>query len=147
MNRITRQHALMDWLKANFVSGRYFSIEEIVEGVKDSQGNPYYKLNTNPYKHDKCVALSSDVKDINWSITERYHIILKDRKGGCKLCESKVEFNAWKKYEQEKVETKSKYLNNLVYKESRDGTCPIINLAGNPIDLNDVHPVEVNMRG
>ena len=139
-----RQHRLMDWLKENFISGRYYSIEEIVDRVVDSEGKPYYKLNTNPYNHDKCVALSNDVRTINWSITDRYHIILKDKKGGVKLCESKDEFDTWKQEQLKPLETKWKYLNNLTWKEAREGTMPIINLASNPIEDNEF--VEVNMR-
>ena len=70
---LTRQHALKNWLEANFVSGKYFTIEEIVENVRDSEGNPYYKINKNPYTHDKCIVLSNDVKDLNWATNvERY---------------------------------------------------------------------------
>ena len=143
---IDRQHRLMDFLKYNFISGRYYSIEEIVDRVVDSEGKPYYKLNTNPYNHDKCVALSNDVRTINCSITDRYHIIIKDNKGGCKLVESKAEFEEWKNRELKPLETKWKYLNNLTWKENRDGTCPIVNLANNPIELDNVEPIEVNAR-
>lgn len=143
---IDRQHRLMDFLKDNFISGRFYSIEEIVDRVVDNEGKPYYKLNTNPYNHDKCIALSSDIRTINWSITDRYHIIIKDSKGGCKLVESQEEFDSWKQKELKPLETKWKYLNNLAWKESRDGMCPIINLANNSIDPNDVEPIEVNAR-
>ena len=145
-NLIQRQHALITFLKYNFISGKYYSIEELVDRVVDSEGNPYYKLNTNPYNHDKCVALSNDVRTINWSITDRYHIIIKDKKGGCKLVESKEEFDEWKQRELAPLETKWKYLNNLTWKESREGTCPIINLSNNPIDPDNVKPIEVNAR-
>ena len=57
----TRQHALKNWLDENFVSGKFFTIEEVVVGVVDSEGKPYYTLNKNPKKHDKCIALSNDV--------------------------------------------------------------------------------------
>ena len=63
----SRCWALKRFLEEHFVSGRYWSIEEIVESVRDSQGNKWYKLNTNPYVHDKCVALGSDIKEINWN--------------------------------------------------------------------------------
>lgn len=142
---IDRQHTLMDFLKDNFISGRYYSIEEIVDRVVDSEGKPYYKLNTNPYNHDKCVALSNDVRTINWTITDRYHIIIKDKKGGCKLVESKEEFEAWKEREKKPLVDKLKYLNLLAWKEDREGTMPIVNLANNPIEKPTF--VEVNMRG
>ena len=143
---IDRQHRLMDFLKDNFISGRYYSIEEIVDRVVDSEGKPYYKLNTNPYNHDKCVALSNDVRTINWTIVDRYHIILKDNKGGIKLCESKEEFEAWKEETKAPLIKKLGYLSNLEWKEKREGTCPIVNLANNPIDIDEVKPIEVNAR-
>ena len=62
----TRQHRLKDFLEDNFVSGKFFTIEEIVENFKDHEGQPYYKLNTNPYTHDKCISLANDVKALNW---------------------------------------------------------------------------------
>ena len=143
---IARQHSLMDFLKDNFISGRYYSIEEIVDRVVDSEGNPYYKLNTNPYNHDKCVALSNDVRTINWSITDRYHIIIKDKKGGVKLCESKEEFNTWKQEQLKPLETKWKYLNNLAWKENREGTMAIVNLANRGLSVDEADFVEVNAR-
>lgn len=144
---IDRQHRLVDWLKDNFVSGRFYSIEEIVNGVVDSNGNPYYKLNTNnPYNHDKCVVLSNDVRTINWTITDRYHIIIKDKKGGCKLCESKDEFDNWKKETEKPLKTKLAYISNLNWKEKRDGTLPLINLANRVLDDDELGYVEVNIR-
>lgn len=127
MNLETRQWRLKDWLENHFVSGRFFSVEEIVENVRDSLGRKLYELNTDPYNHDKCIALSNDVREINWSITEGYKIIIKDNKGGVKLCESEKEFNAWRDSEIAKLKPKWEYLNNLVYKASRDGTVPIYN--------------------
>ena len=56
----SRQHRLKDWLHENFVSGKYFTIEEICNAGLG------YELNTNPRIHDKCVALSNDVKQLNW---------------------------------------------------------------------------------
>ena len=142
-NLVARQHALVDWLKEHFISGRYYSIEEIVENVRDNEGNPYYTLNTNPYNHDKCVALSNDVRTINWTITDRYHIIIKDNKGGVKLCESKTEFDTWKKEQLEPLETKWKYLNNLEWKADRDNTMPIVNLNNRALDIDEMKVVEV----
>lgn len=121
-NLTTRQHRLVDYLKDNFVSGKYFSIEEICNAGLG------YELNTNPYTHDKCVALGNDIRQINWTIGSRYSIIVKDKKGGCKLCESKDEFEEWKQGELAPLEKKWKYLNNLEYKASFDDTMVIVNL-------------------
>lgn len=141
-NRLTpRQWALKRWLEANFKPGYFFSIEEVVNGVDLPSGEKAYKLNKNPYSHDKCINLSSDVKAINWNICEGYKIIVKDTKGGIKLCESADEFNAWKDKQMEKVTRTYQYLNNLQWKTERDGTIPIVNLAGNPVD--EPAPVDV----
>ena len=142
-----RQHRLMDWLEENFIPSRYYSIEEIVDRVVDSEGKPYYKLNTNPYNHDKCVALSNDVRTINWTIVDRYHIILKDNKGGIKLCESKEEFEAWKEETKAPLIKKLGYLSNLEWKEKREGTMPLINLKNRVLSGSELGFVEVNARG
>lgn len=136
-NLTSRQHRLVDYLKDNFVSGKYFSIEEICESGLG------YELNKNPYTHDKCIALGNDIRQINWSIGSRYSIIVKDKKGGCKLCESKQEFDEWKQSELAPLERKWKYLNNLEYKADRDGTMPIINLNDKPINEKDLEFVDV----
>lgn len=133
----TRQHRLVDYLKDNFQSGRYFTIEEICDAGLG------YNLNTNPKIHDKCVALGSDIKAINWAIASRYSIIIKDKKGGCKLCESKAEFDAWRNDEMAKVEKKYQYLNTLEYKVDRDGTVPIVNLNNRALTPDEVEIVEV----
>ena len=73
-NLTPRQHRLVDYLKDNFVSGKYFSIEEICESGLG------YELNKNPYTHDKCVSLGNDIRQINWAIGSRYSIIVKDKK-------------------------------------------------------------------
>ena len=142
-NLVERQHALVDWLKEHFIPNHFYSIEDIVSNFVDKEGNPYYTLNTNPYNHDKCVALSSDVRTINWTITDRYHIIIKDKQGGCKLCESKAEFDTWKQEQLKPLETKWKYLNNLEWKADRDDTIPMINLNDRALDINEMKPVEV----
>lgn len=126
-NLTSRQHRLVDYLKENFVSGKYFSIEEICESGLG------YELNKNPYTHDKCVALGNDIRQINWAIGSRYSIIVKDKKGGCKLCESKEEFDEWKQSELAPLEKKWKYLNNLEYKASFDNQVVIVNLNNKPI--------------
>ena len=141
-----RQHRLVDWLKEHFVSGKYYSIEEIVENFRDENDKPYYKLNTdNPRNHDKCVCLSNDVRTINWSITDRYHIILKDKKVGCKLCESKEEFDNWVEETKAPLIKKLGYLSTLNWKEKRDGTMPIVNLANRVLKEDELGFVEVNM--
>ena len=137
----SRQWALKIFLEKYFISGRYYSIEELVESVRDSQGNKWYKLNTNPYVHDKCIALSADIKEINWNCNYGYKIIVKDKKGGAKLCESEQEFNEWRDKEMKPVIRKFEYLSNLKWKADRDGTMPILNQALNPVD--ELKPVDV----
>ena len=140
-----RQWSLKKFLENNFVSGKFFTIEELVANVVDSNGNPYYKLNTNPRIHDKCVALGSDIKTINWNCNYGYKIIIKNEKGSAKLCESQEEFDSWRNSELEKVERKYQYLNNLKWKATRDGTMPIINQALKPVDYekHDLKVVDV----
>ena len=142
----SRQHRLKDWLEANFVSGKFFTIEEIVANVKDSEGVPYYKLNTNPHTHDKCVALGNDVKELNWHTNrDRYIPIIKDSKGSIKLCESKAELEEYIAKEKRKVEKAYQYYNHLNSLIGLDGTMPFINLADNVVE--DIKPVEVYMKG
>lgn len=136
-NLTTRQHRLVDYLKDNFVSGKYFSIEELCNADLG------YVLNTNPKVHDKCAMLGSDIRAINWAIAERYSIIIKDKKGGCKLAESEQEFNVWREDEKAKIDRKYQYLNNLKYKADRDGTVPIVNLNDRALDLEEIKEVEV----
>lgn len=133
----SRQHRLVDYLKDNFVSGKYFTIEELCNA------NLGYTLNTNPRIHDKCAMLSSDIRAINWAIAQRYSIIIKNKQGGCKIAESEKEFNAWKDEEKAKVEKKYQYLNNLQFKANRDGTMPIINLNDRALNENELEFVEV----
>jgi hypothetical protein len=138
----SRQHRLKDWLEANFESGRFFTIEEVVAGVVDSEGVPYYKLNTNPYTHDKCVLLGSDVKELNWHTSrERYIPIIKDSKGSIKLCESKEELEAYVSHEKAKVEKAYQYYNHLTSLISLEGTIPFINQANNVVD--EPKPIEI----
>lgn len=142
----TRQHRLRDWLEASFVSGKYFSIEEIVTGVVDKEGKPYYTLNTNAKVHDKCASLSADIRAINWCVTERYKIIIKDKSGGCKLAENEQEFKEWYDAQKKKLETRYQYLNNLIYKASREDTIPFINQADRVLTPEEMSPVEVFKR-
>lgn len=136
-----RQNTLRKFLEDNFISGKYWTIEELVENVRDEFNEPYYKLNTNPYNHDKCIQLSADIKTINWSVTEGYKIIIKDEKGGAKLCENENEFLTWKDRELKPVIKKFQYLNNLKYKAKQEGTCPIIDQENKPVP--EPKPVEV----
>lgn len=133
----TRQHRLVDYLNNNFQSGKYFTIEEICNADLG------YTLNTNPRIHDKCASLGSDIRAINWAIGSRYSIIVKDKKGSCKVCESKEEFDEWKENEMKPLITKIKYLNNLEYKANRDGTAPIINLNDRALTPEEIEFIEV----
>ena len=140
----TRQHRLKDWLIENFVSGKYFTIEEIVENVRDSEGKPYYKLNTNPYTHDKCAVLSQDVRTLNWATGyERYIPIIKDNKGSIKLAENKEELDEYIEKEKKKVEKHYQYYNHLNSLAELDGTIPFINLANRTLNEKEMTPVEV----
>ena len=133
----TRQHRLKDFLRDNFVSGKYFSIEEICNAGLG------YVYNTNPRSHDKCVALGSDIKAINWCITERYIPIIKDSKGGCKLAENKQEVDDFIALKREEIETQSKYLNTLESKVERDGYALFVNQADRVLDDDEIKPIEV----
>lgn len=136
-NLTPRQHRLVDYLKDNFQKDRYFTIEELCAADLG------YELNKNPRTHDKCVALGNDIRQINWAIGNRYSIIVKDKKGSAKLCESKEEFEEWKQGEKDKLERKYKYLNNLEYKASWDDTAPIINLNNRALSVEEVEIVDV----
>lgn len=143
----TRQHRLKDFLEANFVSGKYFTIEEIVANFVDSEGNPYYKLNTNPYTHDKCITLANDIKALNWATArERYIPIIKDSKGSCKLAESQEELEDYIAKEKKKVEKHYQYYNHLTSLIELEGTIPFINLANRTLDDNEIEPLEVFKR-
>ena len=133
----SRQHRLRDYIDDNFAPGRWFTIEELCSADLG------YELNTNPKSHDKCIALANDIKAINWAIADRYKIIIKDKRGACKLAESKEEFDSWWQAEHDKLETKYQYLNTLKWKEERDGTVPIVNLNDRALSPNEVKVVEV----
>ena len=136
-NLTPRQHRLIDYLENHFEKGRFFSIEEICNA------NLGYELNTNPKTHDKCISLGNDVRQINWKIGHRYSIIVKDKKGGCKLCESQIEFDEWKESELKPLERKWKYLNNLSYKASWHDTAPLINLNDRVLDMDEINFIDV----
>lgn len=136
-NLTSRQHRLVDYLEDNFKKGKYFSIEELCDS---SLG---YELNTNPYSHDKCVALGNDIRQINWKIGSRYSIIVKDKKGGCKLCESKEELETWREEEKKPLITKLEYLNNLEYKASFHDQVVLINLNDRALEEDEYNFVKV----
>ena len=131
----SRQKALIDYLNEHFESGKFITIEEICRGVVDEDYKPYYKYNTNPYNHDKCAVLSSDVRDLNWNVNEGCQIIVKDPKGNVKLCESEDEFKAWRAKELEPLDKKWKYLNNLVYKSWQDGATDLFDKDSKPKEV------------
>ena len=136
-NLTTRQHRLIDYLEDNFEKGKYFSIEEI---CKSGLG---YELNSDPYSHDKCVALGNDIRQINWKIGARYSIIVKDKKGGCKLCESKEELETWREEEKKPLIRKLEYLNNLEYKASFHDQVLLVNLNDRALTEEEYEPTKV----
>ena len=140
----TRQHRLKDWLEENFVSGKFWTIEEIVKNVRDSEGNPYYVLNTNPHVHDKCIALANDVKELNWHTgRERYIPIIKDKRGAIKLAECKKELEEYVQKEKDKIENTYKYYNHLNSLIELEGTIPFINQANRVLGDDEIKPIEV----
>lgn len=136
----TRQWILKMWLEQNQVKGKFFSIEEICEKVTYN-GEHLYTLNKNPKIHDKCLQLSDDVREINWNVVDGYKIIIKDEKGGIKLCESKEEFDNWYNDEIATIEIKYQYLNTIKQKAKWDGVVPLINKANNPV--KSYEPIDV----
>lgn len=143
----TRQHRLKDWLEANFVGGKFFTIEEICAKFKDNDGTPYYHFNTNPYSHDKCIALSNDVRELNWHTgRERYIPIIKNKQGSIKLAESKEELEEYINREKAKVETKYQYYNHLNSLIALEGTFPFINQANRVLDDDELKAVEVYIK-
>ena len=143
----TRQKMLKEWLEQNHEPGKFHSILEVCRGVRYLDGSYCYEFNTDPYKHDKCIALSNDVREINWSVGEGYKLIIKDKFGGVKLCESKEEFEEWRKKELEPLDKKWKYLNNMKYKADRDGIVPLINQNNRVIEIDNetADPISVFM--
>ena len=144
MSLTTRQHRLKDFLEANFISGKFFTIEEIVRQVKYGDGELCYQLNENPRIHDKCIALSQDVKALNWATNvERYIPIIKNSKGSIKLCETEQELKDFVAKEERKVEKACEYKNHLKSLIQIDGTMPFINLAGRVLGESEIKPVDV----
>lgn len=142
-----RQKMLRAWLNDNFVSGKFFTIEEVVEGFVDQEGNPFYKLNHDPYKHDKCYALSKDVKDINWLVgIQGYVPIIKDRKGSMKLCESKTEFDEFYNLQEKRVVRHYQYLNTLKSMVEMDGYIPMVNQNNRAVSADEQQPIDTYKR-
>ena len=75
----------------------------------------------------KCAKLGKMVRDINWNCEEGQKLIIKNAEGSIKLAESKEEFDAWRESELKKLESKYQYLNNLKWKQDRDGQTPLFN--------------------
>lgn len=143
----TRQHALKNWLEANFVSGKYWTIEEVVEGVRDTNGEPFYILNKNPHKHDKCLALANDVKQLNWHTgRERYIPIIKDTKGSIKLAENREELQNYVDEEEARIENTYMYYNHLKSLVGLDGEVHFINQANRVLEEDEIKPIEVYVR-
>lgn len=138
----TRQWVLKMWLEKNQVKGHFFSIEEIVESVTYC-GEHLYELNTNPKIHDKCLLLSQDVNAINDSVVNGYKIIIKDSKGGIKLCESKDEFDRWYYAVTHPLFKILKRMNLLKWKTEWQDTMPIVNKAGNAVKEKDLSFIDV----
>lgn len=137
----TRQWRLKDYLDEKRGQG-FITIEQVCRDLPE-----WYQLNTDPYNHDKCIALSNDVRKINWCIEDGYQIIIKNSKGSVKYAETKEEFDEWLRKEREKIEPKYQYLNNLVWKSKQDGIMPIINKANNPVDIDNLKDVKVFIKG
>ena len=138
MSLTTRQHQLKNYLETHFESGKFFSIEEICNAGLG------YVYNTNPYTHDHCVALGNDVKALNWATdVERYTPIIKDAKGGIKLCESEEELNEFVEKQKRKVEKAYQYANHLKSLKFIDGQVRFINLNNRVLDEDEMKPIDV----
>ena len=145
MKKLTSEHHLLkNYLEAHFVSGKYFTIEEIVANVKDSEGKPIFTLNTRPQTHDRCIKLANMVKELNWATNvERYIPIVKDKNGGIKLAENKAELEDFIKGLKHKVENANKYANHLQSIIDLQDTMPFINLANRCLNEDEMKPIEV----
>lgn len=141
----TRCKALRKWLEDNFVSGKFFTIEEVVEGVKDDEGKPYYELNANLRIHDKCFALSKDIKEINRKQIENFIPIIKDNKGSCKLAENKEELTEFIEDIRAEAKNKAVYCNMIISKTNMQDTIPLLDINDKVIEVEDMKPVNVFM--
>ena len=139
-----RRQSLKNWLIKNFESGKWFTIEEICHNVVDSNGVAWYEYNTDPYKHDKCIALANDVKELNWKAgVERRIPIIKDKRGAIKLAENKAELELFIQDEKRKVEKANMYANHLSSLIELDGTCPFINQENRVLLLDEIEPIDI----
>lgn len=123
----TRQWRLKDYLEFHRGEG-YITIEQVCRDLSQ-----LYELNTDPRNHDKCIALSNDVRAINWNNVDGYQIIIKDSRGAIKYAETLEEFESWRQKELDKLTPKYQYLNNLKFKAKQDGSMPLYNKALNPV--------------
>lgn len=139
----TRQKELRKWLDDNFVSGKFFSIEEIVKDFKDEEGKPYYELNHNPKKHDRCLLLANDIKAINRLQKENFIPIVKDNKGGCKLAENKEEVKEFIEVLRAEAKNKAIYCNTIISKTNMQDMIPFIDFADRVLAPDEVKPVNV----
>lgn len=134
----TRQHTLKNYLEQNFESGKWFTIEEICNA------DIGYVLNTDPKIHDKCIALSNDVKELNWATgVERYIPIIKNKKGAIKLAESKQELQDYIDWQKARLENSYKYYNHLVGLQELQDTMPFINLANRCLKDKELKTIDI----
>lgn len=140
-----RCKALRKWLEENFVSGKFFTIEEVVSGFKDSEGKPYYKINHNPKYHDRCISLANDIKEINRKQIENFIPIIKDNKGSCKLAENKEELTEFIEGIRAEAKNKAVYCNMIISKTNMQDTIPLIDINDRVIEVEDMKPVNVFM--
>lgn len=145
MKKLTSEHHLLkNYLEAHFVSGKYFTIEEIVANVRDSEGKPIFALNTRPQTHDRCIKLANMVKELNWATSvERYIPIIKDNNGSIKLAENKEELEHFINGLKRKVENANKYANHLQGLIDLADTIPFINQANRLLKDSEIKPIEV----
>jgi len=140
----TRQQALKSWLEGCFVSGKWWTIEEVVNNFRDSNGEPYYILNTNPRVHDKCVRLARDVKELNWHTgRQRYIPIIKNKQGSVKLCENKEELDEYISSEKKRIDNTYKYYKHLESLSKLDGTMPFVNQANRVLEISEMKPINI----
>lgn len=142
----TRQKALRQWLDDNFVQGKFFSIEEVVSGVVNEEGIPYYTLNKNPKTHDKCVSLANDIKQLNRKTIDNFIPIIKDDKGGCKLAENSEELKEFIEDLRREAKNKAIYCNTIISKTNMEGIIPLIDVQDRVIELENLKPIEVYKR-
>lgn len=138
-----RRSALLDYLRSCFVPGVYISIMDICTNVvihdpdTDEDFHPY-KFNFNPYIHDHCAVLGSDIRAIDWGALNGTHeIIIRDSRGYVKLCESMEEFIQWRDRELVPLVKKYKFLSTLKNRAKLDGTVPMFTFDSDSVVDND----------